>query len=362
MRRRRHGGGSTSKYTIQDILLAFESPNPRKKRFGQYVIEDNKLLYEAQTSKDVLINTYSSEYDESFVKLSKELDDCSGWLTHDGKIVELESLSKDAPHRRLKLCFNETNLIAVKTKSGHLLGNAKTLSLVGRKVNYGHVDENTKETEIQKVMHLRHYLMLDLFDIECADETFETFNVVDNNTPSHGIVFTLNDGCHLSESNHNIVLLPQDVLTVQAAYECLQPDLVKQAYKANKNVKYNDEFYLVETTPPKLPQLTIDERLKILGHYRGYGLDSKTANYLLGGDITDPNDEEIEEEIKALMLKVPRPLTVTDKFGQPISVWGITLNGVTYARESGMWYQVIERLSVNLETPESDVNHVDQAS
>ena len=97
---------------MEEITQNFLLEKPRKRVWGNFRIEDSKIVYRPTTP-----------------------------LEWNGETNKYEK-AKESPF----------DLIATKTKEGTVLGNASILPLVGRYVSYGNEQLNNSQTKIQEVM------------------------------------------------------------------------------------------------------------------------------------------------------------------------------------------------------------------
>ena len=127
-------------HVMEEITQNFLLEKPRKKVWGNFRIEDNKIVYRPTTPLE--------------------------WNGENNKYEK----AKESPF----------NLIATKTKEGTVLGNASILPLVGRYVSYGNEQLNRNQTKIQSVMENSEDFDLIPFNVfEEADLDIDTYKMID---------------------------------------------------------------------------------------------------------------------------------------------------------------------------------------
>ena len=125
---------------MAEITQNFLLEKPKKRVWGNFRIEDNKIVYRPTTPLEW--NGANNKYEKA----------------------------KESPF----------NLIATKTKGGTVLGNASILPLVGRYVSYGNEQLNYSQTKIQSVMENSEYFDLIPFNVFAeADLDIDTYKMID---------------------------------------------------------------------------------------------------------------------------------------------------------------------------------------
>ena len=161
-----------SKIDPRMVLDAFISGNSRKSNFGNFRVEDDQIVYRAQSSVEAKWNKHDKTFDEWRKETGTMIGEYDGKLVDcNGKMVLLEAMTPNTEGHPMRVQYYKTNLVAVKIKDQMnnpvYIGNISTLELVGRTVAYGNVSENDKETEIQKEMKKdRRFIMLPLETLE----------------------------------------------------------------------------------------------------------------------------------------------------------------------------------------------------
>lgn len=354
MRRR----SKQSKFSEHEILSAFLAEKPDKTVFGNWRIDGNKLIYRAQSSKDAPRWHDQKDFNKSLAEINEMIRDYDGKLVDsEGRTVLAESLTKDTPNYRMRLVYWETNLVAQKITGAdgvvNYLGNSDILPLVGRTVAYGNVSENRYETEMQQEMRARNFVMLPMSDFASAD--FSTFKTLDT---SPGLNVTVKEGYNRSETtskyfpgarlftlenthylydidrretrygHYNVFLtkLPSDAGTIDAAYETLKPQVVKDAEAKGLNVKRQGRMFFIPSEAPKLREFSTEERMYILGAKAGYDLEPQIVEYLTGKNIRGDKGAD------ALIKHIPRRIVMSCARGSYDLATAIEIDGVTYCK------------------------------
>lgn len=399
MSRRSRYSSAPPKFTAEEILSNFTADTPDKSVFGNYRIEDDRLVYRAQSSEDAPRWHDAESFNKARATMGKRIKELDGKLVGErSKLVLVEALTKDTPSYGLKIQYYETNLIAQKVSTPHgtvLLGNSDVLPLVGRTVAYGNVSENRDETEIQQLMRRKGYVMLPLTKL--ADKDFDTFERIDTSpgdtyTVSRKVssgyyseikdvsvifggamLFKLENKCYLYDCdrreikygrlNDFVVQLPKAAPTIADAYEALKPKAVKAAEGNGLTVKRIGNKHFIPVPTPALPVLTLEERLTILGAkcLSGYsGLDASEISMLTGISGITRSDARADQ----LLTKMPRKGSITGKGRRQDVEQVITIDGTTYYKglvssdqrantTLDQWHVVVEgRPSLDVIAPE----------
>jgi len=296
---------------MNEVMDNFSAFKPHKRQWGNFRITDNDTVLRYVT------NSYEKVWDHEAGKYNK----------------------------------NETptsNMIAVKTKEGKLLGNASILPLVGQTCAWGNVQENYRQTVIQQLMESSgKYQMIPFSVMEQANLDLETLK-----THAEGGAETVSrnrenpefeaykqrqaerDGAtyetpeFIKEDSHFIgsqlfsvsgtkgeetlrklflfdidrveivngifnpflVEIPDATLeTIESAYDSLIPEAVKNAEAEGKKVKRQGEWFFIPTDvdptiPPADTIIIPKEDLLKRKVFKAIGYHSKEALQELWGD------------------------------------------------------------------------------
>ncbi len=396
---------NTTKYTIPEIIREFMRNEPKKTVFGNYRIDENRLVYRATTSEKLDGSFWDSEKD--FQKFKKnagaKLRETDGKLVDEnGKTILLESLDVNTRLVSPSIQFYEENLIALKVKVPDqiegiayyiFLGNDATLSLVGRRVAYGNVNENTDETEIQGEMKQKGFHMLENLSTFSDDYDLSTFKLLELGKPTtikinepgnyrretrrysfdhSALLFNVDGKTFLCDADRretvhgklNYFLSPvnKTVKTIDDAYQSLKPKQVVEAETKGLKVRRVGTLFFIETKEPTMPKLSIEEKFSILGASVSYSLSKDVVKYIVGDVV-----ETSEKASKAALKKVPHMNKVNSGRGYTIGTY-IELDGVAYAtgkvestdRASTVldeWYTIVDSSSrgkISTESTEGD--------
>lgn len=344
-----------NKEKMQEVLGNFQLPKPYKRNWGNFRIKGNVIEY--------ISNKYSSHWDNEQNKYVSNPDPI-------------------------------TNVIAIKTKQGKLLGNASILPLVGQTSAWGNTQSNWRQTVIQELMEKSGRFQMIPFNVlqeaKLDVETFETLEdkgaeTIQRNRPNpeynrndeynakgKGEPYTIPK--EVAESTHFIgaqlfsvsgtkflfdidrveithgifnpflVEIPDEnnvVNTVAEAYEMLIPSEVKQSIREGKDVKRQGEWFFTPTEfNPTIPPtdgsiivVTEEDKVK-LKVYRNndYGTKKENLTAIWG-----------EEEIKRLETLIvverngdpyePKPMSLRAGPNRPNSAeMGLNRDGVSYVK------------------------------
>ncbi len=318
---------SGPKYTTHDVYEAFIAPKPKKTVFGNYRIDADQLIYRAQTSVDA--PSWTADPVEARKKIGDLIRDYDGKLVDDeGRAVMLEALTNESKPGILRVQYFETNLIAQKT-NGTVICNSDTLELVGRTVSYGNVSENQDETDIQREFRYRGHMCLPLDAFQEAN--FGTFKIVERGETVaasgkhligsnwkisfNPVLFQLGGETYLYDIDRRehrygklcafLTKLPRTCNSILDAYNAMKPEAVLKAEDNGDAVKRLGKWFFVPTKAPKLPEITVDEKLKLL--VSNTYLDGESITYLTG---LEPGDKQTCEPISA---KIPKTRSMGDK-------------------------------------------------
>lgn len=374
------------KYTENEILNEFSLENPKKSVFGNYRIDGDTLLYRAQTSEDAPRWYDEKDFKTARATVGEKLKATDGKLTSEGKTVLFEALTAKTPNHGLKIQFYEADTIAHRVKNSDgtysFIGNDSILPLIGRTVAYGNVNENTVQTEIQRAMVGRGFLMLPLNRMDDLD--FSTFKKLDEGEESvfttqqqlyrnyryhtvdvkntiRATVFEVEGHTYLydydrRESKYNklhtfatrvnLKGLPK---TVAGAYEALKPQDVRTSEALGQNVKRIGSYFFIPCAEPAFPKLSQDEIYEILS-VDSY-VDPEVIKYLTGKNYKS------EKRAEKLISKVPRCLSLGGTSDRLTLFKGIIIDGATYAYGSAemdgraklgldQWHRVVKRVAL----------------
>lgn len=357
----RRYGSSSNKFTSSEILESFLEVEPRKKIFGNFRIEDDQLVYRAQSSCDA--SRWSKGDDSDFAKAKKEIG--AKIKEHDGRLVDehgksvmLESLTKNSPSHGMRIQYHETDLVAQKVKCENeilLLGNSSTLALVGRTVAYGRTRENRETTEIQSEMKRRNFIMIPFDEFG----NLKTFKLIDKQSPEVFKVKQKNSGYHRTDTDVNLVNFGgamlfslsgktylSDVDRREIKYQFLNKFIVEvsgnchsigDAYKTLlpsklngvQDVKRQGQWFFKPCDAPTIPVLSVEQKMILLSaNVDNYHFDKELVKALTGFtqrdlDQADSILKQVPREIELKIDGVNRALTVQTC---------IELDGVTYCR------------------------------
>ena len=130
---------------MKSAIENFLAEKPTKKKWGNFKIKNDKLIYQTKSSTD-----------------SRD------WINGEWKVIAREG-------------ENLTDVIATKLPSGKVLGNASILPLIGRSVCYGNESVNTSVTVIQTLMENNPDIDLIPFNVfEEADLDLVSYKEHDN--------------------------------------------------------------------------------------------------------------------------------------------------------------------------------------
>ena len=342
------------KTVMEEITQNFLLEKPKKRVWGNFRIEDNKIIYRPSAPME--------------------------W---NGKINEYQK-AENPPF----------DLIATKTKGGTVLGNASILPLVGRTVAYGNEHLNRSQTKIQSVMEDSGSFDLIPFNVfDEADLDIDTYKMIneggsetikrerpnpdynrnryhemqENNIPETVVMDSHFMGSKLfsvnftdsekgkvkflfdidrNEIEHGIfnpfiVQAPENgtpIETVKDAYLALIPEEVKIAMESGKDVKRQGEWFFIPTDKsPEEPDRVYTEAEKrdfafALGvqklNANGWGDNSYSeAKELLG-------NEEFNR-LRNLVIPTKKPIGFVLKAGKnrPNNAeFGLQKDGVSYVK------------------------------
>ncbi len=367
------------KYSTLEVLRTFQETKPKKLVFGNYRIEGNKLIYRAQTTEECTYCHDRKDFPAWKKLVGEKIAKLDGKLVirETGKTVLLESLTPESKTSGLAVLFYETDLISVKFKIGETdeyiyFGNSDILTLVGRTVSYGNVSENREETEIQREMkrmefHVFPFNSVDFSDVKftllerglstpVSDEIGRAY-YSERKRVSHDlqgdVLFKLNSETFLAgvdrreikfhRLNSFLTEISADVSTIADAYETLKPKEVVKAESEGLKVKRVGRLFLIPCDAPELPELTLEEKLCILGESSTYSLSGSDIKYLTGKDYSAT---KFEKRSLQLLKKVPRARSID--LGRKYTVeTAIDLNKKTYVKGK---IESTDRASTELES------------
>ena len=293
---------------MQEILGNFQLPKPYKRNWGNFRIKGNVVEYIANKTTEV-------------------------W---NG---ETHTYEKD-PNP-------ETNVIAIKTKQGKLLGNASILPLVGQTCAWGNTQSNYRQTTIQKLMeksgrfqmvpfNVMEQANLDMDSFETLEESgAETIernrenpdyddykaNQAEQNGEEYTIPKEIPEKTHFIgsqlfsvsgtkflfdidrvEINHGIfnpflVQIPDaenQIDTIEKAYKSLIPAEVQQAMNEGLDVKRQGEWFFIPThfdptvPPPEDKQEIITDQERVMVQVlkkNSYGSAKDNLRLLWGEEV-----------------------------------------------------------------------------
>lgn len=354
----------SKKYTIDEILGNFRAQKPKKTVFGNYRIEENSLIYRAQTSEKWSLSWHDADSFKEFKKATGEkLREVDGkLLDRDGKIVLLESLTPNSRTGHLTIQYSEENYIAQKVplENGEtiFLGNISTLDLIGRTVSYGNESRNTSETDIQRAMKLLGFNMLKLSDFRDSDfSTFECLELgpekstlIESESGNYwskqrhetlvkyrAMLFRIDGAVYLSDVDRResiykklryfVTEVSKNSKTIRDAYESLKPKAVRDAEAKGLDVKRIGNIFAIPCDAPKIPELTLEERFTVLAEASGYSLTESDIKHICGESYS-----KTRRDADAILEKVPRKRDIPGR-GYTFAL-SIRLDGVLYAKDS----------------------------
>lgn len=321
---------------VTEILEAFLSEKPRKKVWGNFRIEDNRLIYKTYLQECCRMPYDVSEKEKmEFIEKIKKL-----------KIIESKSGTLKEILYKINSEYSPTvyylkeaiDVIAIKTQSDKVLGNSSILPLIVAYSVYGNYQENISVTKIQLEMERSgNFIMipffvfeqakLDLNDFEIVDQSkaeevrvrihnprYNTYDNTAKKLPEYILETRHFTGASLfkvenqyflfdvdrNEIKHNIfnpflVNLPKACKTISEAYEMLKPPEVKKAERAGKAVLRQGEWFFIPVKKPKEVKSKYNENEMLLGLVNARWTDEKFFKSLYG-----------EKQYKKLMAKVKK--------------------------------------------------------
>jgi hypothetical protein len=323
-----------------EILRAFETAKPKKSVFGNFRIEGDLLLYQSTASENLPARwTDATSLKEARKEIGAKIRELDGKLieAESGREVLLETLTIDCRPGDYRIQGFEHNLIAVKVEHNGqkvMLGNSDLLDLVGRRVAYGNDQRNERETEIQVYMRNSGYLMLpmnqlfsrlnreisgiSILEIGPSMQFESTARVgvgwrggkeFKTQTDCRAVLFQAKGKTYLAdvdrrESRHGRYFAFLNEVSgcesIADAYESMIPAEAK-----GKDAKRIGSLFLVPSETPRMPELTLEERLIILAE-KTYGLSKQDVNYVVGPYVSGSVSPDSEKLSTDLLKKVPR--------------------------------------------------------
>jgi hypothetical protein len=373
-----------TKVNLSDVVTAFVADKPAKRVFGNYRIENNFLMYQAQSSENAPMWHSAEEFKEAKTTIKAKIKELDAKLVDEnGKTVLLESLTHNSPSYGLKIQFPEFNTIAVKVPktvagldSDFIFVNSETLDLVGRTMSYGREDRNSGVTDIQVQLRGMGFPMLSLS--EFLDVDWTSFKLIElgktrklKTTISIGgprwnrerveTEQNLNSACLFEVGGKRYLagidsreadsgkILPyfrsvsKIADSIASACTYLKPIEVLDAENAGLEVRRSGDVFFIPVDAPKLETLSVEDKLLILGEASTYSLDFNVLKYLTGQAIKRGSNRA-----EKLLEKVPRPITIP----QGSAKIGIVQDGNTYVigevamgqrtgLKLGTWHKVV---------------------
>jgi hypothetical protein len=311
------------KQNVATIVEAFLEDSPKKRVFGNYRIEGNALIYQAQSSEDCP-RWDKSTFSEVRKQIKERIKNMDGKLAYgDGKPVLLESLTSESDCTGIKLYFTEVNTIAVKIPKSVtgltdvVLVNSRTLDLIGRTVAYGNEDRNHGITEAQVILRGKGFPQVDLTLFLESD--WATFKVIDSDinktvktsvqigkywrsqsielsqSVSTGFLFEVDgkrylSGCLKRELDSGKIVpftyqVPAKTPDIDKALESLKPKEVVEAESKGLTVRQAGGFYFIPVADPVFRTFTTEEKLIILASRTGYDLTKNMLAHITGMDL-----------------------------------------------------------------------------
>jgi len=339
-----------SKLNLAEVVTAFKSTKPAKKVFGNYRIENNFLIYSANSTKDLPRWHDAKSFQDAKKEIANSVKNQDATLVTDkGAVAMLETLTEKDYSSKFRIQLKQFNTIAVKVPRTDDNGlaedlifcNSETLDLIGRTVAYGNEDRNTRITEVQVLLRNSGATMVPLDNILDAD--FSAFKMLDRGKSrgsvilladnsgwrKHGsyrdpggkldltgsILFDLGSKRYLADLDsreaansrlyYSLVEVSKKVFSVKEAELAVLPKEVRDAKLAGLDVKRIDNTYFIPVDAPKLRAFTKDEIISVMAAST-YGLDATALAHLLAGsEVSERKREGVE-----LLEQVPRARTL----------------------------------------------------
>jgi len=289
---------------MTELLEQFLSDKPKKTVFGNFRIENSRIVYRCQSQEEKWIH-------------DKKLWDL---LMRREKNGEIKMIS--APRRNdkgeidftyafsVKYQETEEEIVAQKFspkgETPFVLGNSTILRLVGKTVSYGNVNYNRSVTLIQQLMEQNSKIYIVPFSVftelnldinkarvvECGcpeiverkihdhwdynDENRERTQVfrMENAHFSGSVLFRVGDTHILVDLDRRelqfgtwnafAVVLPRPAMSIADAYDSLMPNSVKAAIRDGKSVKRIGEWFMIPCKAPKLRKYNEVEKALLL--------------------------------------------------------------------------------------------------
>jgi len=297
---------------MTEIVIEFLKKSPKKKVFGNFRIEGNKLVYRSETKENLFLRT-----EEDRNKLISRVK--SGDVVLDSN-KDLEKMSLTCHIITKKY---DRDVVAQKIdREGNppiVLGNSSVLKFVGKSVYYGRIKYNHGVSAIQTVMaktpgiylvpfSVFSELNLDITQVRViANGPAENVKRNISNPEKDGsgkiqkfemvhfagaVVFEVGntqilvdiDRREIEFKNWNAfaVILPRKVTSIADAYDSLMPARVKAAIRSGVDVKRIGEWFLIPCKAPKIPKLSETDKALYLCDGMRYGREAEVVNRLLG--------------------------------------------------------------------------------
>lgn len=328
------------KHSLNEILDNFKMEKPKKRVFGNYRIENNTLIYQAQVTEEKSFSN-SEKSLEAFNNWSKDYNKFFDSRDSELNIEDIKAKILKGDYVRVKGKGLEVNEIARKiVQEGNtiFLGNSSILPLIGRTVSYGHESRNNRETEIQRLMSRSGFIMIPFSVFAQAQLDINSFKLVDRGEEENLIINRVEskwvDGKHqhvkIPENRHFtgaslfsvsgvhylfdvdrrevkhkifnpfLAKLPGKPKTIKEAYESLKPKAVLDAEKKGLKVLRQGEWFFIPTKAPKIRKLSTLEKMKVLAARSMWRVDELAK-------ILKVDPKAIQKENEKLLPMIPRP-------------------------------------------------------
>lgn len=330
---------STLKF--EEILTQFKSEKPKKKVWGNYRIEGDRLVYKTRTTVRKRFRNIADF--NAYVK-DKGTDRFFRHTREGGEISLSGAQGKFTDPNSWETIYCqqvETNVIAIRVTNAEgattLLGNSSTLDLIGRQVNYGRDYRNRHQTKIQEIIaadsdfitipfNVFEEAKLSLYHFDMVEKGKEetvtvketagwnyqkgkekTINVKRHFTGAS--LFKVQDQHYLfdidrREIKHKIfnaflATVPGTPKTIKEAYALLKPKAVIDAEKKRLKVLRQGEWFFIPTQAPKFRKFTEREKLIML-------VDQNPGRFRADlGKALGVNLKKITKEAEKLEKEVP---------------------------------------------------------
>jgi hypothetical protein len=335
---------------MRKILAAFAQDKPKKKCWGNFRIEGNQLVYSTSEKKEYHYNKddLSKDYPKN---LHKKLLSNPAMFTFRYSGTFNDVIAEFNKGYTIYLSWQEdvSNIIAIKLDNKKIVGNSATLPLIGQYSSYGNPNPNRKQTTIQRLMRDNGTILipfnamtqanLDLNKLEFLDQGAEEdvkIKVIVNNNSTKYKDVTKYEQRHFTgasllkceskyflfdidraELKHHIfnpfiVELPGKVESIQAAYDLLMPQKVKDAIKKGLKVERQGEWFFI---PAKVvaPKVVKEDLLLIMAMDDKYSSEFSMLKTL----VTKKQLAAMQAKAKKISEKLPRKQALSNGVNRP---------------------------------------------